>query len=49
MNGLEVSVLEHRVKDTMEELKKLSVDFHTFKLDLEHSLTQHLHPQQFSG
>jgi archaellum component FlaC len=49
MNGLELSVLEHRVKDTIEELKNLSVDFNTFKHDLEHSLTQHLHPQQLSG
>jgi hypothetical protein len=49
MNSLEVSVLEHRVKDMIEELKKLSVNFNAFKLDLEHSLTQRLHPQQFNG
>jgi archaellum component FlaC len=49
MDGLEVSVLEHRLKDTVEELKNLSVNFNTFKRDLEHSLTQHLHPQQFGG
>jgi hypothetical protein len=49
MNGLEVSVLEHRLKDTIEELKNLSVSFTTFKNNLEHSLIQHLHPQQFGG
>jgi hypothetical protein len=49
MNGMEVSVLEHRLKDTIEELKNLSVSFNSFKNDLKHSLTQHLHPQQFSG
>jgi hypothetical protein len=49
MNGLEVLVLEHRLKDTIMELKNLSVNFNTFKNDLEHSLTQHLHPQQFGG
>jgi CheY-specific phosphatase CheX len=49
MNGMEVSVLEHRLKDTIEELKNLSVNFNSFKNDLEHSLTQHLNPQQFGG
>jgi hypothetical protein len=49
MNGMEVSVLEHRLKDTIEELKNLSVNFNSFKNDLEHSLTQPLHPQQFGG
>jgi hypothetical protein len=49
MNGMEVVVLEHRLKDTIEELKNLSVNFNSFKNDLKHSLTQHLHPQQFSG
>jgi hypothetical protein len=49
MNGLEHSVLENRLKTTVEELKNLSVKFNTFKHNLEHSLTQHLHPQQLSG
>jgi archaellum component FlaC len=44
MNGLELSVLENRLKTTVEELQNLSVKFNTFKHDLEHSLTQHLHP-----
>jgi hypothetical protein len=41
--------MEHRLKDTIEDLKNLSVKFNTFKCNLKHSLTQHLHPQQFSG
>jgi hypothetical protein len=49
MNGLEHSILENRLKMMVEELKNLSVEFNTFKHNLEHSLTQHLHPQQFSG
>jgi CheY-specific phosphatase CheX len=44
MNGMEVAVMEHRLKDMIEELKNLSVNFNSFKNDLEHSLTQHLHP-----
>jgi hypothetical protein len=49
MNGLELSVLENRLKTTVEELKNLSVELNTCKCDLKHSLTQHLHPQQFGG
>jgi hypothetical protein len=49
MNGLEHSVLENRLKTTVEDLKNLSVEFNTFKRDLEHSLMQHPHPQQFGG
>jgi CheY-specific phosphatase CheX len=49
MNGLELSVLENHLKTTIEELKNLSVEFNTFKRDLELSLTQHFHPQQFGG
>jgi hypothetical protein len=49
MNGLEVSVLEHRLKDTIMELKNLSVEFNTFKNNLEHSLMQHFHPRQVGG
>jgi hypothetical protein len=49
INGLELSVLENRLKTMVEELKNLSVDFNTSQCDLEHSLTQHFHPLQFGG
>jgi hypothetical protein len=49
INGMEVAVLEHRLQDTIEEMKNLSVAFNTFKKDMEHSLTQHLLPHQVSG
>jgi hypothetical protein len=49
INGMEVAVLEHRLQDTIKEMKTLSVAFNTFKNDLEHSLTQHLLPRQVGG
>jgi hypothetical protein len=49
INGMEVAVLEHRLQDTIKEMKNLSVAFNTFKKDIEHSLTQHLLPHQVSG
>jgi hypothetical protein len=49
MNGLELSILENRLKTTVEKLKNLLVTFNTLKHDFEHSLTQHVHPQQFGG
>jgi hypothetical protein len=49
INGMEVAVLEHRLQDTIKEMKNLSVAFNTFKNDFEHSLTQHLLPRQVGG
>jgi hypothetical protein len=49
INGMEVAVLEHRLQDTVKEMKKLSVAFNTFKKDIEHSLMQHLLPHQVGG
>jgi hypothetical protein len=49
INGMEVVVLEHRLQDTIKEMKTLSVAFNTLKNDLEHSLTQHLLPRQVGG
>jgi hypothetical protein len=46
---LELSALENNLKIAVDKLKKLSVDFNAFKCDLKHTLTQHLHPQQFGG
>jgi hypothetical protein len=49
INGMEVAVLEHRLQDTVKEMKLLSVAFNTLKKDIEHSLTQHLLPRQIGG
>jgi hypothetical protein len=49
INGMEVAVLEHRLQDTVKEMKNLSVAFGTLKKDIEHSLTQHLLPRQIGG
>jgi hypothetical protein len=49
INGMEVAVLEHRLQDTVKEMKNLSVAFNTFKKDIEHSLMQHLLPRQVGG
>jgi hypothetical protein len=46
---MEVAVLEHRLQDTIKEMKNLSVAFNTFKKDIKHSLTQHLLPSQVGG
>jgi hypothetical protein len=42
-------VLENGFKVMQEEFKKLSVEFETLQLSLEHFVTQHLHPQQSGG
>jgi hypothetical protein len=49
INGMEVVVLEHRLQDTVKEMKNLSVTFNTFKNDIKHSLMQHLLPCQVGG
>jgi hypothetical protein len=49
INGMEVAILEHRLQDTVKEMKNLSVAFNTFKKDIEHSLTQHFLPHQIGG
>jgi hypothetical protein len=49
INGMEVAVLEHRLQDTVKEMKLLSVAFNTLKKDIEHSLTQHILPRQIGG